>query len=113
MTFGKVLTKILQEPMRDYLKRELTDKIGMGDWQWYLEQTIEDIPINNGCTNVTLNARQLARLGLLYLNRGNWNGQQLLSKKWCEMATTNQVPATTPIHAGDRKNVKGAWFLWL
>ena len=108
MTFGKVLTKILQEPMHTYLERELLGKIGMGEWKWYPEKELNGIPINNGCTNVVVNARQLARFGLLYLNRGNWNGQQLLSKKWCEMATTNQVPAFLPVYQGDRSNVKGS-----
>jgi CubicO group peptidase (beta-lactamase class C family) len=28
------------------------------------------------------NCPDLARFGLLYLNRGAWNGQQLLSKDW-------------------------------
>jgi len=108
MTFGKVLTNILQEPMVDFLKRELTNKIGMGDWSWYPEQDINGIPINNGCTNVKVNAHQLARFGHLYLNRGHWNGQQLLSKSWCESATTNQVPTATPVFNGDRVNVKGS-----
>ena len=108
MTFGKVLTKILNEPMRDFLKRELTNKIGMGEWSWFPEQEVDGIPINNGCTNVKVDAHQLARFGYLYLNRGHWNGQQLLSKSWCEMATTNQVPASTPVYQGDRSNVKGS-----
>lgn len=108
MTFGKVLTKILNEPMKDFLQRELTDKINMGNWDWYPEQEVDGIPINNGCTNVTLTALQLARFGHLYLNRGNWNGKQLLSKSWCEAATSSQVEATIPVFKGDRANVKGS-----
>ena len=108
MTFGKVLTTILREPMRDYLQRNLTDALGMGDWEWYPEQELEGIPINNGCTNVIVNARQLARFGWLYLNRGRWNDQQLLSENWCRMATTSQVPSATPVYGGDRQNVQGS-----
>lgn len=108
MTFGKVLTKTLHEPMIDFLQRELTNKIGMEEWSWHPEQSVDGIPINNGCTNVTLNAHQLARFGHLYLNRGNWDGKQLLSKSWCEMATTNQVPLNTSVFQGDRANVKGS-----
>jgi len=93
--------------MKDFLTRELTDKMDMGEWEWYPEKELDGIPINNGCTNVVVNAHQLARFGYLYLNRGNWNGQQLLSKEWCEMATTNQVPLSTPVFDGDRSNVKG------
>jgi len=108
MTYGKVLTQVINEPMRDFLKRELTDKIQMGDWSWFNEQEVNGIPINNGCTNVKVNALQLARFGHLYLNKGNWNGQQILSSNWCEMATKNQVPAGTPVFEGDRANAKGS-----
>ena len=83
MTFGKLLTQVINEPMRDFLKRELTDKIKMGDWTWAPEQSVNCIPINNGCTNVKVNAHQLARFGHLYLNRCNCNGKQLLSTSRC------------------------------
>ncbi|MEM9723352.1 MAG: serine hydrolase [Bacteroidota bacterium] len=108
MMFGRVLTQVLDEPMQDFLKRELTDSLQMGSWSWGTEQNINGIPINNGCTGVTLNALQLARFGHLYLNRGNWKGKQLLSSSWCEMATTHQVPANIPVYPGDRAQAKGS-----
>lgn len=108
MTLGKTLTQVIKEPMKDFLKRELTDKIGMGEWDWYPEQEVDGIEINNGCTNVIVNAHQLARFGYLYLRRGNWNGEQIISKGWCEMATTAQVSATVPVFSGDRSNVGGS-----
>lgn len=108
MMLGKVLTTILQKPMKDYLTEKITDPIGMGNWTWDTEQETNGVPINNGCTAVRVNARQLAKMGLLYLNEGNWNGQQLIPKEWCAMATINQVPATTPVHPGDRSVTRGA-----
>ena len=108
MTFGKVLTAVLQEPMVEFLKRQVTDKIAMGDWKWHTEQEINGIEINNGCTGVNVNARQLARFGHLFLNRGHWNGNQLISEKWCQMATTNQVEPDIPVYPGDRSNAQGS-----
>ncbi len=37
---------------------------------------------------VWMTARDWARLGLLYLNGGNWYGQQILSKEWIDYALT-------------------------
>ena len=108
MTFGKVLTRILQRPMKDYLTERLTSKIGLGDWRWGTEQSVDNIPINNGCTGVTINALQLARFGHLYLNRGNWNVEQIVVKQFTEMATSTQVSASIPVFEGDRANVKGS-----
>ncbi len=108
MMYGKVLTNVLGKTMKEYLTEKITDPIGMGEWTWETEQKTNGIDINNGCTGVTLNARQLAKFGLLFLNKGNWNGKQLISKAWCEMATSNQVPSQTPVFQGDRLTTKGS-----
>lgn len=108
MMYGKVLTNILGKTMKDYLAEKITDPIGMGEWHWDTEQQTNGIDINNGCTGVNVDARQLARFGQLFLNKGKWNGQQLLSEEWCAMASTNQVPATTPVYPGDRASAKGS-----
>ncbi len=107
MMFGRVLTQVLRQSMHDFLKERITDAIGMGEWNWYPEKDVNGIPINNGCTNVTINAKQFARWGWLFLNEGNWNGQQLISKKWVKQATSVQVPADLPVADTDRKSIAG------
>lgn len=107
MMFGRVLTQIIQKPMHDFLKERITDKIGMGNWQWHPEKELNGIPINNGCTNVIVNAKQLARWGWLFLNQGNWDGEQLISKEYVKMATSVQVPNTVPVADTDRKSTVG------
>ena len=105
--FGRVLTQIIQKPMRDFLKERVTDKIGMGEWIWHPEKDLKGIPINNGCTNVIVNAKQLARWGWLFLNEGNWDGEQLISKEWVKQATSVQVPVEIPVADTDRKSTVG------
>lgn len=107
MMFGRVLTQILQKPMHDYLKERVTDPIGMGEWTWYPEKDLNGIPINNGCTNVFINAKQFARWGWLFLNEGNWDGQQLISKEWVKMASSVQVPVSLPMGDTDRRETVG------
>ena len=43
-----------------------------------------------------ISAQELARFGLLFLNRGKWNGNQLISAEWVEQATSAQVDAFVP-----------------
>lgn len=107
MMFGRVLTQVLQGTMHDFLKIRITDHIGMGQWQWYPEKDLNGIPINNGCTNVFVNAKQLACWGWLFLNNGKWNGEQLLSEEWVRKATSVQVPASLPMGDTDRKETVG------
>ncbi|ENQ3107302.1 hypothetical protein ACEOWJ_003388 [Bacillus cereus] len=47
-------------------------------------------PNNNftGGWGLTLTPRDMARFGLLYLNRGIWNNNQIISKTWIDESTT-------------------------
>ena len=108
MMLGRAITRTLDQTMKSYLEEKITSKIGFGDWEWSHEGEVDGIPINNGCTNVVINARQLARFGYLYLNMGNWKGEQLIPEEWVEMATSTQVPASIPVADTDRKNARGS-----
>ena len=39
-----------------------------------------------------ISSRDMARMGLLGLNNGNWNGKQILSGQWIKMAKTPTGP---------------------
>lgn len=108
MMKGRVLTKILGRTMHSYFDEHVASRIDFGEWEWLNEGEVMDIPINNGCTNVIINATQLARFGHLYLNNGNWDGEQIIPENWVEMATTIQVPEKIPVADTDRKSAKGS-----
>lgn len=38
-----------------------------------------------------MSTRDLARFGLLYLGKGNWDGQQVVPEEWVEQSTSNVV----------------------
>ncbi len=96
--FGHVLTRIAGEPLDQLFKRRIADPIGMDprEWRWGDFGVVDGLRVNGGSGNhsrhVFISARQLARLGLLFLQRGQWNGRQLLSPAWIEQATAVQVP---------------------
>jgi CubicO group peptidase (beta-lactamase class C family) len=96
------LTRIAGEPLAALFKRRIADPIGMDATRWYWPalDTQDGLVINGGAGNhqadVHISAREFARLGLLYLNRGRWNDRQLLSAAWVDAATRPQVPASLP-----------------
>lgn len=110
MMFGRTLTQALGKSMGSFLKERITNAIGMGDWHWETEKEVNGIPINNGATGVFVNAKQLARWGWLFLNKGNWDGNQLISKEWIELATSVQVPESIPVADTDRGYLIGPGF---
>ena len=49
---------------------------------------------------VKITSREMARLGHLFLNRGTWNGVQVISSSWVDEATRPQVPISLPAYDG-------------
>ncbi len=98
---ANALTRIAGEPLDELFRRRIADPIGMNreQWKWGRIETIDGLAVNSGSGNrsaMQISAREAARFGLLFLNRGNWNGKQLISEHWVEEATRVQVPATIP-----------------
>lgn len=61
-----------------YFNTKLRDKIGMnGNW----------VQVNNNSV-YTSSSRSMARFGLLALNKGNWNGAQIVPSAYFDQATT-------------------------
>jgi hypothetical protein len=104
--FGNVLTRIAGEPMETLFKRVIADPISMNSskWNWGDWGTVDGMLVNGGAGNkskgILISAREMARFGLLFLNRGNWDGQQLISTSWVDQATVPQVANTIPGDGG-------------
>jgi CubicO group peptidase (beta-lactamase class C family) len=117
--FGHVLTRIAGEPLEDLFRRRIAEPLAMdpSHWRWGQFGKIDGLTVNGGSGNsnrhIFISARQIARLGHLFLNRGNWNGQQLISEKWVDEATKTHVPvymAVWPDSGADGRGTYG--FNW-
>ena len=101
--FGNVLTHIADEPIETLFKRRIADQIGMdrSKWDWGDFGKVNGVTVNGGSGNgnkhIQISARELARFGHLFLNRGKWKGKQLISAAWVDVATKAHVPASMPL----------------
>jgi CubicO group peptidase (beta-lactamase class C family) len=101
--FAQVLTRIAGEPIEELFRRRIADPIGMNRkrWDWGDFGEVERLVVNGGSGNsnrhMQISARELARLGHLFLNGGEWNGKRLISADWVAAATSTQVPADLPL----------------
>lgn len=87
MQFGQALVRAAGQPLDELFRARIAESIGLRQWHW---------DAGNWTGGIHTSSRELARFGHLFLNRGNWNGRQLLSASWVEQATSVQVPATIP-----------------
>jgi CubicO group peptidase (beta-lactamase class C family) len=116
--FANVLTRIAGEPIEDLFRRRLADPVGMNrtGWDWGDFGEVGGLVVNCGSGNsnrhVRVSARELARLGHLFLHWGEWDGKQLIGAEWVKAATTTQVPADLPLgHAESGIDGRGVYGL--
>ncbi len=81
-----IVQKAAGETLYEYGKARLFDRIGMES----IRCGTDAQGISDGGNGFTLTARDMARFGLLYLNRGKWEGEQIISEEWINESTTTQ-----------------------
>ena len=94
---GWLVKQVTGESLADYLSQKIWQPLGMEQNATWLT----DRPGPDGmeaaycCLNATL--RDYGRFGLLFLNKGKWNGKQIVPEEWVEQAT---VPHGSEVQAG-------------
>ncbi|WP_432410474.1 serine hydrolase domain-containing protein [Rasiella sp. SM2506] len=84
---GMVLDAALKDvTISEYLETKIWKPLGMEyDANWSLDKKNNGVEKTFCCLNAR--ARDFAKIGRLYLNKGNWNGIQLVSEEWVENST--------------------------
>jgi CubicO group peptidase (beta-lactamase class C family) len=90
---------VWRRPLPDVLREHVMDPIGASPtWRWFgydnswvvldgrLVQSVSGGAHWGG--GMFINARDMARFGLLTLRRGRWGDRQILSEEWIRLATT-------------------------
>jgi CubicO group peptidase (beta-lactamase class C family) len=75
--------------MAKFAEEALFKPLGIENYYWTSDPTGN----TEGATGLRLTSRDFARLGLLYLQEGQWDGQQVVSKDWVRAATATHTPA--------------------
>ncbi len=71
----------------DYLKPRLFDPLGIAKPTWELSPQ----GISTGGYGLSVRTEDIAKFGQLYLQKGKWNGKQLVPEAWVEAATARQT----------------------
>jgi hypothetical protein len=96
-----VINKALGGKLREFAQTELFDPLGFGNPYWEIDP--QGIPF--GGANLFLPIRDMLKIGYLYLQKGSWQGKQLISQEWVKESTTPKV------HANDHFEYGYAWWL--
>lgn len=82
-----IIQEVSGETLLDYLTPRLFDPMGIKNPTW------ESNPdgINTGGWGLSITTEDISRFGQLYLQKGRWEGKQLLPESWVEEATGMQT----------------------
>jgi CubicO group peptidase (beta-lactamase class C family) len=82
-----IVTKITGLPLIDFLKENLFKDLNIENVDWETDGN----GINVGGWGIRVKTEDMAKLGLLYLNKGVYNGKRILSENWVKEATSAQI----------------------
>jgi len=91
---GFLLTKVLAgKTIAQYWQEKVWGPLGaQDDATWTKDVTGQEITVGG----LSMSLRDLAKVGQFYLQRGQWQGQQLLSESWVLKSTTPEKPYQMP-----------------
>lgn len=86
-TLCGLIQKVTGKTVEAYLREKLFDKIGIGEVTWAKCA----MGINKGGSGIASTPMDLARFGQFFLQKGSWEGEQLLPASWVEEAVSCRV----------------------
>lgn len=97
-------------PLHAYAEQHLFAPLGVHEYEWLVDGAGTTI----GGQDLSLTPRDMAKLGLLYLHNGNWDGRQVVPAAWVRESTTPQNEALYVL-TGKRETIEFYgyhWWLW-
>jgi len=82
-----IVQKVTGQTVLDYLQPRLFQPLGMESPTW----EVSPQGISTGGYGLSVRTEDIAKFGQLYLQKGKWNGKQLVPTEWVEAATSLQT----------------------
>lgn len=82
VVLGDIINNITGS-LENYADSALFSKLGITDYHWQVTPT--GLPMTGG--GLGLKSRDLLKIGQLYLNKGRWNNEQIISKEYVVNST--------------------------
>ncbi len=76
----KCLENIVDEPIRGWAQENFYGKLGITDYTWQYQP--DGYP--EGAARMYLRPRDMLKIGITYLDKGKWRGEQVVPEAWVE-----------------------------
>ena len=82
-----IVSQATGQSLEAYATSRLFQPLGIKEWYWPSDPAGN----SNGWGDLQLHPRDMARIGLLYLYQGQWDGRQIIASDWIKQATRPQI----------------------
>lgn len=89
IALGRIIQKVSGMPTDKFAEKYLFGPLGISDYYW--AKLPNDLVETGG--GLFLRPRDMAKIGLLFLNGGQWQGKQIISEQWVRESTKNYIDA--------------------
>jgi len=89
---GEIVKKQSELSLRTFAEQHLFAPLGISDYQW--QMLPNNVTFASG--GLYLRPRDMAKFGRLYLQKGSWNGEQVISQEWIEASAQESIPLPSP-----------------
>ena len=87
-----IVQKVTGQKVIDYLQPRLFAPLGIENIDW----EVDPKGINTGGYGLRLKTEDMAKFGQLFLQKGKWNGKQILPASWVEEASSMKIVQDLP-----------------
>ncbi|HSH44062.1 MAG TPA: serine hydrolase [Arenicellales bacterium] len=94
--YDLLIKRVFQQDADEVLRTRLAEPLGFED-----DYTFQAFGPHDRPGRLALSPRDFARIGLMYLRQGWWNGQQILEPELIEKSLNSVVPADMPLTSGE------------
>ena len=111
MLVMQVIEAVVPGTAEDFIKNELLDKLGITNYNW--ETDINGLPKSGSRSSMT--SRDMAKWGILAMNKGKWDGEQLIPEAFVTKAIHRIVSQSDDenfIDQGSISNIGYGYFWW-
>lgn len=95
-TLAAIVQRVTGQRLTEYLRPRLFGPLGIGEVAWIPDRRGREL----GFSGLHATTDAVARLGLLYLRGGVWEGERLLPESWVAEATRVQIAHEVPAAGG-------------
>lgn len=95
-----IIQKVTGQKVVDYLGPRLFKPLGIQGVDW----EVDPKGINTGGWGIRVKTEDMAKLGQLYLQHGQWNGKQILPAAWVDEATSKHIEQDPSASAEKKAN---------